>query len=71
MQPGIGQHTDLASLYGVEGPSKSKSSLLCDFLTGMVCGVVVGIVLFGCLPFPLLFVESFFAHDANGCWSSG
>ncbi len=62
---------DLASLYGVEGLSESESSPLCDFLTGVVCGVVVGVLLFDCLPFPLLLVESFFAHDVDGCWSSG
>ena len=62
---------DLASLYGVEGLSELESSLLCDFLTSVVCGVVVGVELFSSLPLPLLFVKSFFACDVDGCWSSG
>ncbi len=67
----MGHLTDLASLYGVPGPSESASpSSSFDFLTGMVWGVVAGVVLPIVLLMLLLFVESFMALAVDGCGSS-
>ncbi len=68
----MGHLTDLASLYGVPGPSESVlPSLSFDFLTGVVWGVVAGVVLPVALLVLLLFAESFLALAVDGCGSSG
>ncbi len=57
----MGHLTDYASLYGMPGLSESMSSLSCDFLTGVVWGVVADVVLPIALLMLLLFAESFLA----------
>ncbi len=71
LQPGMGHLTDLASLYGMPGPSESVLSSSCDFLTSVVWGVVAGVVLLIALLVLLLFAESFLALAIDGCSSSG
>ena len=67
----MGHLTDLASLYGMPGPSESVlSSSPFDFF-GVVWGVVAGVVLSIVLLVLLLFVESFLALAVEGCGSSG
>ena len=63
----MGHLTDYASLYGMPGLSESMSSLSCDFLTGVVWGVVAGVALLVLL----LFAESLLAQAIDGCGSSG
>ncbi len=64
----MGHLIDFASFNGVVGLSESKSSLPCDFLTSVVCGVVAGVVPSVSVPLPLPCVT---ACDADVCGSSG
>ena len=61
----MGHLTDFASLYSMVGSSESESSP-CNSLTGVVCGVIVGVVPSVGVPLPFAA-----ACEVDVCGSSG